>query len=281
MNPSSSSVTINTSSFQEMYISSMEDDNINMIMSSNNNTIHSTTLLYNLAVLRDKSSSREAIVGVGALVQDVISAASSMMFTCQQMSQSAAPDAGGADHSYSVELLESFSNEVEEIIEVGAADILARYTHYCHVCGKGFKRDANLRMHMRAHGDEYKTHAALSNPAKSKGCAGPTRRRYSCPHEGCRWNRQHPKFQPLKSMICVKNHYKRSHCPKMYVCNQCNQKQFSVLSDLRTHEKNCGGLKWRCTCGTTFSRKDKLMGHVTLFVGHSPAAASDCGVLLN
>ncbi|KAK1260980.1 hypothetical protein QJS04_geneDACA002182 [Acorus gramineus] len=278
MNPSSS-VTINTSSFQEMYISSMEDDN--MIISSNNNTIHSTTLLYNLAILRDKvhhmqslvhlivvddhqpaqSSSREAIVGVGALVQDVISAASSMMFTCQQMSQSAAADA--------------------EIIEVGAVDILAKYTHHCHVCGKGFKRDANLRMHMRAHGDEYKTHAALSNPAKGKGCAGPTRRRYSCPHEGCRWNRQHPKFQPLKSMICVKNHYKRSHCPKMYVCNRCNQKQFSVLSDLRTHEKNCGDLKWRCTCGTTFSRKDKLMGHVTLFVGHSPAAASDCGVLLN
>lgn len=96
-------------------------------------------------------------------------------------------------------------------------------------------------------------------------------RKYSCPQEGCRWNRKHAKFQPLKSMICVKNHYKRSHCPKMYICKRCNQKRFSVLSDLRTHEKHCGDIKWQCSCGTTFSRKDKLMGHVSLFIGHTPA----------
>ncbi|KAL5124101.1 Protein SENSITIVE TO PROTON RHIZOTOXICITY 2 [Glycine soja] len=54
---------------------------------------------------------------------------------------------------------------------------------------------------------------------------------------------------------------------------RCNQKQFSVLSDLRTREKHCGDLKWQCTCGTSFSRKDKLMGHVALFVGHQPVAA--------
>ncbi|XWS52964.1 hypothetical protein CRYUN_Cryun11dG0117100 [Craigia yunnanensis] len=170
-----------------------------------------------------------------------------------------------------------------DIVELGAADILAKYTHYCQVCSKGFKRDANLRMHMRAHGDEYKTSAALTNPMKNHegsttamgNCSTkllPTK--YSCPQEGCRWNQKHAKFQPLKSMICVKNHYKRSHCPKMYVCKRCNRKQFSVLSDLRTHEKHCGDLKWQCSCGTTFSRKDKLMGHVALFVGHSPAATN-------
>ncbi|OAY51510.1 protein SENSITIVE TO PROTON RHIZOTOXICITY 2 [Manihot esculenta] len=172
-----------------------------------------------------------------------------------------------------------------DIIQLDAADLLAKYTHYCEVCGKGFKRDANLRMHMRAHGDEYKTIAALSNPMKntsSSAIMGDNNeswstklpRKYSCPQEGCRWNQKHAKFQPLKSMICVKNHYKRSHCPKMYVCKRCNRKQFSVLSDLRTHEKHCGELKWQCSCGTTFSRKDKLMGHVALFVGHTPAIAS-------
>ncbi|CAI9785907.1 unnamed protein product [Fraxinus pennsylvanica] len=167
-----------------------------------------------------------------------------------------------------------------DIVELDAADLLAKYTHYCQVCGKGFKRDANLRMHMRAHGDEYKSSAALINPMKRKGNSIGTDglnklpRKYSCPHQGCRWNKSHKKFQPLKSMICVKNHYKRSHCPKMYVCKRCNSKQFSVLSDLRTHEKHCGDQKWQCSCGTTFSRKDKLMGHVSLFVGHTPAINS-------
>ncbi|XP_061371569.1 protein SENSITIVE TO PROTON RHIZOTOXICITY 2-like [Gastrolobium bilobum] len=175
---------------------------------------------------------------------------------------------------------EGLSSENEtDIIELDAADLLARYTHFCQVCGKGFKRDANLRMHMRAHGDEYKTNAALSNPMKNKGMSlgegsgylnSMKPKKYSCPHEGCRWNKKHARFQPLKSMVCVKNHYKRSHCPKMYVCKRCNQKQFSVLSDLRTHEKHCGDPKWQCSCGTTFSRKDKLMGHVALFFGHTP-----------
>ncbi|KAL0360118.1 UNVERIFIED_CONTAM: protein SENSITIVE TO PROTON RHIZOTOXICITY 1 [Sesamum radiatum] len=41
--------------------------------------------------------------------------------------------------------------------------------------------------------------------------------------------------------------------------------------DLKTHEKHCGRDKWLCSCGTTFSRKDKLFGHIALFQGHTPA----------
>ena len=73
-------------------------------------------------------------------------------------------------------------------------------------------------------------------------------------------------------MLCVKNHYRRSHCPKMLACSKCGAKRFSVVADLKTHEKHCGKDRWVCSCGTTFSRKDKLMGHLALFVGHAPAA---------
>ncbi|XP_022972932.1 protein SENSITIVE TO PROTON RHIZOTOXICITY 1 [Cucurbita maxima] len=158
-----------------------------------------------------------------------------------------------------------------EILQLEKEEILAPHTHFCAICGKGFKRDANLRMHMRGHGDEYKTAAALAKPHKEPSYETMLIKRYSCPFTGCKRNKDHKKFQPLKTILCVKNHYKRTHCDKSFTCSKCNSKKFSVIADLKTHEKHCGKDKWLCSCGTTFSRKDKLFGHIALFQGHTPA----------
>ncbi|KAI9073599.1 hypothetical protein K1719_044446 [Acacia pycnantha] len=162
-----------------------------------------------------------------------------------------------------------------EILQLEKEVILAPHTHFCTICGKGFKRDANLRMHMRGHGDEYKTPEALAKPNKESVSETKLIKRYSCPYLGCKRNKDHKKFQPLKTILCVKNHYKRSHCDKSYICSRCHTKKFSVMADLKTHEKHCGKDKWLCSCGTTFSRKDKLFGHIALFQGHTPAIPLD------
>ncbi|EOA22034.1 hypothetical protein CARUB_v10002559mg [Capsella rubella] len=319
-------------------VKSLEDDDASL------------SLLYNLSTLQDKvhqtqslvsfymistnninqssGSTSLAVANIGSLVQEIITAASSMLFTCQQLnigSNNNNDNDQTADHAMVLEFsrqetepghnfvqestnlfgvqergqisfpdqnLEWFGTQTlnpkkeyhrskqrsgnYEILELDVADLLAKYTHYCQICGKGFKRDANLRMHMRAHGDEYKTREALISPISQdkKGDYSLKKHYYSCPQQGCRWNQRHEKFQPLKSVICAKNHYKRSHCPKMYMCRRCSVKHFSVLSDLRTHEKHCGDIKWVCSCGTRFSRKDKLMSHVSLFLGHVPAHGS-------
>ncbi|KAF3439330.1 hypothetical protein FNV43_RR17607 [Rhamnella rubrinervis] len=173
---------------------------------------------------------------------------------------------------------EEQQEDAGEIVELDAVEILAERIHCCEICGKGFNRDANLRMHMRAHGNQFKTPEFLAKPPapeKAKTLEPSVTRRFSCPYVGCNRNKSHKKFRPLKSVICVKNHFKRSHCPKMYSCNRCNKKSFSVLADLKSHLKRCGEIKWRCTCGTSFSRKDKLFGHMALFEGHMPAVIDD------
>ncbi|PKA50766.1 Protein sensitive to proton rhizotixicity 1 [Apostasia shenzhenica] len=161
-----------------------------------------------------------------------------------------------------------------DILEIDAVELMTERVHFCEICGKGFRRDANLRMHMRAHGDRFKTLESLSKPSGRVTSGGSRSGRpvlFSCPFPGCRRNQNHSSFRPLKTAVCVRNHFRRSHCPKKYNCDLCNSKSFSVVADLNSHRKSCGMRRWRCSCGTSFSRKDKLFGHVTQLEGHEPA----------
>ncbi|GLJ12687.1 hypothetical protein SUGI_0195810 [Cryptomeria japonica] len=158
----------------------------------------------------------------------------------------------------------SFAGE-EEILEMEEDDILAEHSHLCSVCGKEFQRDGNVRIHMRSHGEEYRGKETLtsSRPKGQKSC-------YSCPFMGCTHNRRHPHFKHLKSMASLRNHYRRSHCARMYACNNCG-KEFSFLGDLKTHGNKCGHSKWQCSCSLSFSTRNKLLRHVGMGrQGHKP-----------
>ncbi|GJN15423.1 hypothetical protein PR202_gb02338 [Eleusine coracana subsp. coracana] len=235
----------------------------------------SDALLYNLSVLKEKVQQLQPLVafavagpvaaassGATAVIQEIISAASSMMYAFQQLCntthQSSSVVVAGGHH---------FSNKNNNNQQQPAIH---------HDCIMTTTTTAAAARRPGQPGPASSKRGAGAGGGASSGTLTILRRSYySCPQEGCRWNRKHAKFQPLKSVICAKNHYKRSHCPKMYVCNRCNLKHFSVLSDLRTHEKHCGDHRWLCSCGTSFSRKDKLIGHLALFAGHHPAVPLD------
>jgi len=102
--------------------------------------------------------------------------------------------------------------DVSEIVELDAVELLAEHIHFCDICGKGFTRDANLRTRMRAYGNQYKAPEALAKPDRVCGEAS-QKTKFSCPYDGCNKNKQHKKFRILKSVVCVKNHFKRSHYP--------------------------------------------------------------------
>ncbi|GLJ14575.1 hypothetical protein SUGI_0235940 [Cryptomeria japonica] len=206
---------------------------------------------------------QQAKFSLNSVLSEVIYTSVSILSQCQILNNQQKPPKEEEEEA------EEEEEEKVEIIQINEDDILAEHVHFCKICGKGFRRDGNVRIHMRSHGNQYKTLEALKSDRPKA-----TKSYFSCPIEDCRRNRGHPNFKPLKSMVCLRNHYRRSHCAKMYTCNKCG-KEFSFVTDLKTHGNKCGHNSWRCSCNTTFSTKDKLFRHVGLFQeGHKPVLPS-------
>lgn len=67
--------------------------------------------------------------------------------------------------------------EEVEVVEVEPWEVLQEHSHFCEECGKGFKREANLRMHRRGHGDHFKSMQALAASQRERDARETQKRR--------------------------------------------------------------------------------------------------------
>ncbi|PQP94002.1 zinc finger protein STOP1 homolog [Prunus yedoensis var. nudiflora] len=287
---------------QGLQIFSMtEDPQVSSFSTSSGPENHSTSLLYSLSVLKEKvrqakslfsilispdhhhhqsqppESTSMAIASMNNVIQEIIVTASSMMFTCQQMALVSPPPPPPPPGNNNPTSTSNTIDHEEQLLHhqgLNKPPPPPRFSQPNFGSGLDNKIETPF----------YPTNDDQALDWFSDSYIDCTTRDTKTRHVQGKQQPISPKSFDIIELDAAdllakythycQNHYKRSHCPKMYVCKRCNRKQFSVLSDLRTHEKHCGDLRWQCSCGTTFSRKDKLMGHVALFTGHTPVVIS-------
>ncbi|CAI5526113.1 unnamed protein product [Closterium sp. Naga37s-1] len=119
---------------------------------------------------------------------------------------------------------------------------------------------------METGGYEEKLAQEVTGPTGASSCglptAGAVSEIFSCPVAGCPFHKQHPGFRAFKSKASLRNHYRRTHAGEALLCSRCGSKSFCLPADLEAHERRCGPRRWLCSCGNSFSRKDKLANHL-------------------
>uniref|UniRef100_A0A1D1XKK7 Zinc finger protein MAGPIE n=1 Tax=Anthurium amnicola TaxID=1678845 RepID=A0A1D1XKK7_9ARAE len=117
-----------------------------------------------------------------------------------------------------------------EVVALSPETLVATNRFVCEICGKGFRRDQNLRLHRREH----------NLPWNLRGSSGerPRKRVYVCPVPTCVYH--HP-ARALGDLTGIKKHFFRKHgVEKKYGCDSCSKK-YAVLSDWQAHVRMCSG----------------------------------------